>query len=148
MQTILSCVDWIAHGFEIAQCHFPGWQFKAPDTIVDRALHAKLLVGERLALAELGAAPAEQLRDFSLELSCNAVSRERGRGSNVLGNPLQAVVHLAQVLASQPASPSIGAGELVTTGSITKAYSIQPGQTWMTTLQGIRLPGLAVEFTS
>jgi 2-keto-4-pentenoate hydratase len=148
VQAILACVDWISHGFEIAQCHFPGWQFKAPDTIIDRALNATLLVGERWAVADLGPNLVDQLQDFSIELSCNAVCRESGRGANVLGNPLQAVVHLAKVLAGQLGSPQIEAGELVTTGSVTKAYSIGPGETWTTSVQGIQLPGLSVEFTA
>ncbi len=43
---ILACVDWIAHGIEIVQSHFPGWQFQAADTIADWTLHGTLLVGD------------------------------------------------------------------------------------------------------
>ena len=144
---ILRCVDWIAHGFEIVQCHFPGWQFKAPDTVVDLALHATLLVGERVSVDELGSNPAEQLAQCSIELSCNAVCQEIGRGFNVLGSPLLALAHLTKVLASQPDSLPIQAGEIVTTGTITKAYSIQVGEVWTTAVEGIELPGLSIEFT-
>ena len=27
---ILACIDWIAHGVEIVQSHFPGWKRKIP----------------------------------------------------------------------------------------------------------------------
>jgi 2-keto-4-pentenoate hydratase len=27
---ILNAIDWVAHGFEIVQSHFPGWRFQAP----------------------------------------------------------------------------------------------------------------------
>jgi 2-keto-4-pentenoate hydratase len=147
-QAILRCVDWISHGFEIVQCHFPGWQFKAPDTIADLALHATLLVGKRVKVDQLGSNPAQQLEQFSIELSCNAACREIGRGFNVLGSPLLAVAHLTKVLASQPDSLPIQAGEIVTTGTITKAYSIQVGEVWTTTVGGISLPGLSIEFTT
>ena len=146
-QAMLRCVDWISHGFEIVQCHFPGWQFKAPDAIADSALHATLLVGQRLEVDALGPNPAEQLAQFSIELSCNAVSRQFGRGFNVLGSPLSALAHLTEVLASQADSPPIQAGEIVTTGTITRAYSIQAGEVWTTTVEGISLPGLSIEFT-
>ena len=146
-EAILRCVDWISHGFEIVQCHFPGWQFKAPDTIADLALHATLLVGERVSVDALGPDPAGQLARFSIELSCNAARRELGRGFNVLGSPLLAVAHLIKVLANQPESLPIQAGEVVTTGTITRAYSVQAGEVWTTAVQGIALPGLSIEFT-
>ena len=147
-QEILECLDWIAHGIEIVQCLFPGWQFKAPDTIADLALHATLLVGEPAVVRDLGRDLPTQLEQFSVELLCNGTLREKARGSNVLGSPLHAMAHLTKVLATQPDALPIQAGEIVTTGTITKAYSIQAGETWKTTIQGIRLPGLTVEFTS
>jgi len=51
---ILASIDWIAHGIEIVQSHFPGWKFQAADTIADLALHATLLVGEPQDLHHLG----------------------------------------------------------------------------------------------
>jgi 2-oxo-3-hexenedioate decarboxylase len=38
------------------------------------------------------------------------------------------------------------AGEIVTTGTITTAHSVNPGETWRTAVHGIALPGLAVTF--
>ena len=40
----------------------------------------------------------------------------------------------------------LGAGEIVTTGTLTAAYPARPGETWRTELHGIALPGLAVRF--
>jgi 2-oxo-3-hexenedioate decarboxylase len=42
---VLNAIDWVAHGFEIVQSHFPGWKFRAPDTVADWALHGTLLIG-------------------------------------------------------------------------------------------------------
>src|SRR5256712_8047743 len=36
---ILDCIDWIAHGFEIVQCPFCDWKFKAADAIAAFAVH-------------------------------------------------------------------------------------------------------------
>ena len=44
---LLSCVDWVAHGFEIVQSIFPQWQFSAADTVAANGLHGALLIGPR-----------------------------------------------------------------------------------------------------
>jgi 2-keto-4-pentenoate hydratase len=143
-EEILSCIDWIAHGLEIVQSHFPGWRFQAPDTIADGGLHAMLIVGQPVYIKELGAGLLSDLETFSIELSCNRTVRERGRGSNVLGSPIKAVAHLVNVLSKQIKAPALKAGELVTTGTLTAALPIQTGQTWSTKLKGISLPGISL----
>ena len=143
---ILSCIDWIAHAFEIVQSHFPGWKFGAPDTVADWGLHGMLLVGERLPTARLGANAAAQLRDFRLSLQRNGAGCAVGAGSNVLGSPLLAIAHLVSVLHNQPDGEPLRNGELVTTGTITAAQSVRAGERWSTALEGIALPGLSVEF--
>ena len=148
LPAILACVDWVAHAFEIVQSHFPGWKFEAPDTVADSALHGTLLVGEPRPVETLGADLTEALERFSLTLSCDGEVREVGRGSNVLGHPLAAVGHLLALLARQPGAEPLRAGELVTTGTITAAPTVHPGQKWSTTLAGIDLPGLELEFVA
>lgn len=144
---LLACVDWVAHGFEMVQSHYPGWEFQAPDAIAVGGLHGRLLVGKRQAINALGAGLQDALAAFTLVLSCDGQEKETGKGANVLGNPLHAVVHLMQVLASQLPHRPLQADELVTTGTVTRAYSVQPGQTWQTAISGIALPGLSVAFS-
>jgi 2-keto-4-pentenoate hydratase len=144
---VLACIDWVAHGFEMVQSHYPGWKFKAPDAIADWGMHGRLLVGKPQAVDTLGAGLQESLAAFTLALSCDGKLQETGKGANVLGNPLAAVVHLMQVLASQSPHQRLLAGEIVTTGTVTSAYSVQVGQTWQTAIEGIALPGLSVAFT-
>jgi 2-oxo-3-hexenedioate decarboxylase len=143
---ILGAIDWVAHGFEIVQSHFPGWKFKAPDTVADGGLHGSLLVGPRVPVGELGSDPVKALEAFTLELSCDGRPVETGRGSNVLGNPLAAITHLLSALEKQPHAAPLEAGELVTTGTITTAHPVHAGETWRTGLQGIPLPGLELRF--
>ncbi len=148
LPAILACIDWVAHGFEIVQSHFPGWKFQAADTVADSALHGALLVGEPQPMARLGADPIAALERFSLTLSCDGKVRDAGAGTNVLGSPLAALEHLIAVLARQPQYPPLQANEMVTTGTVTAALSIHPGETWRTELDGIALPGLAVAFVA
>lgn len=143
---ILACVDWIAHGFEIVQSHFPGWKFQAPDTIVDSGLHGALLVGEPRTVKDLGSTLLSDLENFTITLSCDGEVMESGRGSNVLGSPLKAVAHLIAVLAQTPGAKPVQADELLTTGTLTAARSISAGQKWTTSIEGIALTGMDVSF--
>lgn len=143
---ILECIDWVAHAFEIVQSHFPNWKFEAADTVADSSLHGMLLVGEPQAIDRIGTDIIAALELFSIALSCDGETREVGRGSNVLGNPLAAIVHLIDVLKKQPKYMPLKANEIVTTGTVTTALSIHAGETWRTELEGITLPGLSVEF--
>jgi 2-keto-4-pentenoate hydratase len=145
--SILGCIDWVAHGFEIVQSHFPGWKFRAADTVADWALHGTLLVGEPQSVDRLGPSIITALERFSLKLSCDGALCEVGSGANVLGSPLLAIVHLISVLARQPDYLPLQAGELVTTGTITTAQAVHAGERWRTEVQGIALPGISVGFT-
>lgn len=145
-EAILASVDWIAHGFEIVQSPFPGWKFAAPDTIAGVALHGKLIVGEPVAVASI-ADCAHKLATFRIALARDGEAQVEGGGANVLGSPLLAFAHLSTLLASQPSSPPVEAGEIVTTGTLTDALPVRPGQTWSTKIEGIELPGLTVTFT-
>ncbi|HET8745055.1 MAG TPA: hydratase, partial [Ramlibacter sp.] len=50
LDQLLACVEWIAPGFEIVQSHMKDWKFTAADTVADSGLHARLLVGRRMAI--------------------------------------------------------------------------------------------------
>jgi 2-oxo-3-hexenedioate decarboxylase len=61
---------------------------------------------------------------------------------------LAAIAHLTALLANQPNAIPLQADELVTTGTLTVAHSIQAGESWSTELEGIPLSGLSVQFTA
>jgi len=143
---ILNTIAWVAHGFEIVQSHFPGWRFQAPDTVADWALHATLLVGPPQPLPRLGSDVMAALESLTITLSCGDSHIETAKGSNVLGNPLSAIAHLLSVLAKQPDYATLQAGEIVLTGTVTTAQSVQAGEIWRSEVRGIALPGLTVEF--
>ena len=146
IENVLASIDWIAHGIEIVQSHYPGWKFQAADTIADWGLHATLIVGEPVGVNLLGAEVAADLENFTVTLSCDGDVREQGKGSNALGNPLKAIIHLIDVLAKQPNVSRLQSGELVTTGTLTAALPILPGQRWATNFNGIAMPGISVLF--
>jgi len=71
---------------------------------------------------------------------------DRGHARNVLGGPLSALRHFVGVLAKDDVNPNLAAGEIVTTGTLTRALPIKPGETWTTTVSGIPLGSISVRF--
>ena len=143
---LLDCVGWIAHGFEIVQSIYPGWKFTPPDTAAANAMHGALLIGARHAVAPRKAEWLRELPGFDIDLICNGAVVERGTAANVLEGPVSALRYLATVLAEDPASPPIEAGDIVTTGTLTKAMPVKPGETWRTVLRGVALDGIEIRF--
>jgi 2-oxo-3-hexenedioate decarboxylase len=86
------------------------------------------------------------LTDFEVTLLRNDKIADCGRGAKVLGSPLLALQHLVELLAADLHNPPLRAGEIVTTGTLTRAIPVAPGETWTTQLSGIDLPGLSVTF--
>ena len=62
LDDLFDALEWVAPGFEVVQSHRPGWKFTAPETVADGGLHASLLVGPKVPIAEL-ARDAQQLQD-------------------------------------------------------------------------------------
>ena len=89
---ILRSVEWMAPGFEIVHCHFPGWNFRLADCIADFGLHGALVVGTPVVIDDDNrAAVAEQLPAFELTLTRDASVVDRGVGGNVLDGPAHAL---------------------------------------------------------
>jgi 2-keto-4-pentenoate hydratase len=143
---MLNCLAWVAHGFEIVQSIFPNWKFTPADTAAANAMHGALLIGRRHAIAPRKADWLRELPAFEIDLYCNGALADRGRAANVLDGPVSALRHLVQSLAQDPVSPPLAAGDIVTTGTLTRALPINAGETWTTSLRGIPLEGIALRF--
>lgn len=142
---LLSCIDWVAHGFEIVQSIFPDWIFGAADTVAAFGLHGALLIGERHPIAEKREEWLHALSDFSITLRCGDVV-EHGHARDVLDGPLSALKHLVDLLDSDAHNPPLAAGEIVTTGTLTRAMPVKAGERWSTELAGISVEGIAIAF--
>jgi 2-oxo-3-hexenedioate decarboxylase len=142
---ILACIDWIAHGFEIVQSVYPDWKFRSVDAIAAFGLHGALVVGTPVAVRDIDDCVAK-LRSFTVVLSRDGREEAAGGGADVLDSPLLAFAHLAEMLGRQARFAPVQAGEIVTTGTLTAARPVSPGETWATRLDGIDLPGLSMTF--
>ena len=133
LEQLFESLDWMAPAFEIVQSHLPDWKFSAADTVADGALHARLLVGQHTPVRSRAANAAELmalLGQARVSLLRNGETVEAGQGSAVLDGPLQALHHFLQELRRCPGAPDLLPGDVVTTGTWTDAWPVQPGQVW------------------
>jgi len=142
---ILAAIDWVAHSIEIVQCFHPGWKFKLADCTAANGLHGRLVVGPPT--------PVHDIQDLEALLPAARVVLRKGNrkvdegiGANVLDSPLYALAHLVELLAIQPDFEPLRAGEIVSTGTLTDAHPVAPGETWSTAFEGLPLKGLKVSF--
>lgn len=143
---LLACIAWVAHGFEIVQSIFPHWTFSAADSVAANAMHGALLMGPRHAIGPQRPDWLRTLPAFDVELYCNGKLMERGTGASVLEGPLSVLRHLADLLARDRDNPPLAAGEIISTGTLTRALPVKPGETWTTKLAGIALEDASLRF--
>lgn len=142
---LLGAIDWIAHSIEIVQCAWPDWQLKVGDSTAANGLHGALVVGRKVPVAEFGDAVAK-LPSLKVSLLKGDTVVDRGTGANVLDSPLLALAHLVELLGSLPDFPDLAAGEVISTGTMTDAAPVAPGETWSTRFENDALDGLTVRF--
>lgn len=143
---LLACVDRVAHGFEIVQSVFPGWKFTAAGSAAAFGLHGALYLGPWHDVGRDHAAWGRQLREFTVTLRKDGARVDVGHARNVLDGPLTALRYLVETIASEPQGVPLQSGELVSTGTLTDAYPVAPGDVWSTEFDGIGLAGLQLAF--
>ncbi len=144
---LFGCIGWVAHGCEIVQSVFPGWRFKPSDTVAGFGLHGAYRIGPRVPVSAMPAADwIAALARFEIELAKDGAAIDRGSGANVLDSPLMALAHLVALLDGDPDNPPLASGEIVTTGTVTRAFPVAPGESWSTRVIGLPLPGLTLQF--
>jgi 2-keto-4-pentenoate hydratase len=152
LDELADCIAWVAHGFEIVHTRFPAWRFGAADTVADFALHGRLFVGPGVPIDRFVAGGsgdlATQLSSLRVTLSCDGRDVEEGRADIVLDGPLHALRLWIDAMADRPQRWPIVAGDIVTTGTITDAAPLAPGQRWQTRLSDPRLAGMTLNTTA
>jgi 2-oxo-3-hexenedioate decarboxylase len=110
-------------------------------------LHGAYRIGPRQAVRNHAQSQwLDWLSRFEVVLERDGVEMDRGSAANVLGGPLSALRHLVELLATDDANPPLAAGEIVTTGTLTRAFPVAAGETWRTRLAGIPIEGLEIRF--
>jgi 2-oxo-3-hexenedioate decarboxylase len=148
-EDLIGCVSGICAGFELVQSVFPSWKFEAADTVAAFGLHGAFLHGPVHEFAP--GDPQEwvqQLASFRTTLRRNGEVMDEGPASNVLGGgPLSALGHLAALVAEIEGARPLTAGEIVTTGTLTRALPISTGETWRASFDGLSLEPIEISLT-
>jgi 2-oxo-3-hexenedioate decarboxylase len=146
---VVGSVEWLALGFEIVDCVFADWKFQPADFVAAYGLHAALVIGEpRPVTADNIPAFVEQLAQFKIRLSKNGELVAEGSGRNSLRSPALCLGELASAVSKRSPEEPLAAGELVSSGTLTEAPLIGPGETWTATLEGLDLIDLTLTTTA
>jgi 2-oxo-3-hexenedioate decarboxylase len=143
---LLAAIEWVAHSIEIVQCDQPGWKTSLEHSTASNGLHGRLVVGSAVPIGRIADLEA-RLPALELVLKKGGEIVDRGRGEIVLGSPLVALGHLVDLLARQPEAPPLAAGDIVSTGTLTDAHPVAPGESWSTELHGLPVAGLRLAFS-
>jgi len=143
---LLESIEWIAHSIEIVQCRHPEWKMTLADCVADNALHGRLIVGTPVEIHRIsGLAGALPFLKVTLRKGDETV--DQGTGANVLDSPLLSLAFLIDILAQQKDAPPLAAGEIISTGTLTDAHPVAPGERWSTDLHGFAVRGMEIQFT-
>uniref|UniRef100_UPI00396C4468 hypothetical protein n=1 Tax=Paracoccus sp. TaxID=267 RepID=UPI00396C4468 len=147
LEDLITCISGVCAGFEMVQSIFADWKFEAADTVAAFGLHGAFLHGPMLELS-----PADRgdwvvgLSSFETTLFRDDVVADKGQARNVLGGgPLAALGHLTDLLSRMPDAAPLQEGDLVTTGTLTQALPVSPGETWQAIFDGLPLDRIKVE---
>ena len=142
---LMECVDGIAFGYEIVSS-VPGWKNITPrDAIIIGGLHSALFHTPFIRPSEN---MANLISKFTAVLAKNGQQVAKGTAWNVVESPLISLKDLARIIdrTRGDSSRRLKSGDLVTTGSITAACPVNPGEKWRTELHGIGLVPFEIQF--
>jgi 2-oxopent-4-enoate/cis-2-oxohex-4-enoate hydratase len=134
---VLAATDCVMPCFEIVDSRIHDWKIRIQDTIADNASSG---------LFTVGAAVSPRGFDFEtcgMVVEKNGALLSTGAGAAALGSPLLAVAWLANTLGAR--GVTLGAGELVLSGSLVPLEPVRPGDRMRVRLAGA--DALEVTFT-
>jgi 2-oxo-3-hexenedioate decarboxylase len=143
---VLAHVEWIALGFEIIDCVYPGWTFQPADFVAAFGLHAALVVGTPLRVTEAQIPGlVEALAAFKVSLLIRNDVVAEGAGRNSLRSPALCLAELAAASERRPGATPLAPGDLVSSGTLTDSRLIHPGEQWTAEVAGIGLDPLTLD---
>jgi 2-keto-4-pentenoate hydratase len=144
----LESTDWLALGFEIIDCPFPGWQFQPSDFVASYGLHVALVVGARIAVRpESTPQLLDDLPRFKVRMLKSRELIEEGLGKNSLRSPALCLAELAGAVAKRSPSKPLTAGEIISTGTLTAGHALEKGDVWTAEVAGLAVPALTLTLT-
>lgn len=116
----LRAIAFVCPSLEIIDSRITDWKIGLVDTIADNASSARVVLGARCTRLD-----AVDLREVPCTLTQDGEVQQTGTSAAVLGNPVNAIVWLANVLGQFGAT--LSEGDVVFPGSCTAAIPCDPG---------------------
>ena len=127
---VLQATEGVFPAFEIIDSRIKDWKIKIEDTVADNASSALFIIGSQMvSIKDLN------LKYVGMVLEKNGSIIDTAAGAAVLGHPAIAVAWLANKLAEYDIS--LKPGELILSGSLTKAYEVKSGDVFTATFGNI-----------
>jgi 2-keto-4-pentenoate hydratase len=126
----IRAIEFVLPALELIDSRIKDWKITLPDTVADNASSGGVILGstpwklDGLDLSAVGCL-----------LARNGKLAETGAGGAVLGNPLNAVIWLANTLSGHEVT--LRAGHVILPGSITASIPVAAGQAITATFAGL-----------
>jgi len=142
IEDVRDAIGTVSLGFELVDSHYADWKATPVDLVADFGCHAGLRTGQPVVLSDND---LDRLDELEILLTCEGEGAVAvpGRGVDVLGGPLHAVVAALRSTCAR----DISAGQLVSTGALTgRSHPIASGQRWTAeVVAGPSLPPCSLE---
>ena len=122
-EQIIAATDYVVPAFEIIDSRIKDWQIRFEDTVADNGSSAyAILGGKPTRIEEL------DLETLGMNVLKNGHYIDHATGAAVMGNPVRAVVWLANALGKY--NIGLKKGEFALSGALTAAITVNPGDTY------------------
>lgn len=137
-EDVEAATDYVVPAFEIIDSRIRDWKIRFEDTVADNGSSARAI---------LGGIPTS-LRDLDLEhlgmiFSKNGCLIDTAAGAAVMGNPIEAVVWLANTLGEY--GISLKANEVILSGALTGAVPVEAGAIY--TAEFAQIGSVTIQFS-
>jgi 2-keto-4-pentenoate hydratase len=122
-QQIIEATDYVVPAFEIIDSRIADWKIKFEDTVADNGSSAYAILGGKPTRLD-----AIDLMTVGMNIIKNGQYVDHAAGAAVMGNPVRAVVWLANALGKYDIA--LKKGEFILSGALTAALPVEAGDTF------------------
>lgn len=122
-EDIIAATDYVVPAFEIIDSRIADWQIRFEDTVADNGSSAYAILGGKPTRLE-----DVNLETIGMNILKNGQFVDHAAGAAVMGNPIHAVVWLANALGKYDIG--LKKGEFILAGALTAALPIAAGETY------------------